>query len=243
MSKKIKIPSEMVCKICSKIMYIPENTPMVIEPCKHIICERCILSESVTTCPVCNKNIMSFMPDEELPKKYHEIYANKPKPDPDDVCNFAKYSTNLIKQPTYRCITCNTDESQPICEKCAKICHAGHHLIELPPSLVSGCACGQNLLKRSCKCLTPNHLLPLCTNALDQGAVVQHGYSCRSCDLSFICNACAEKCHKGHIIDDAGVAAHICHCGMHKGNVQCRCMHKEDASKLAKVAPTMPLSK
>ena len=190
---------------------------------------------------VCLKGkIIQFQRDDRSPMLYKDFIEIKPNFKKGDICNFIKFSTNLINQKTYQCMTCSFQSNQPICEKCAKTCHSGHVLIKCNKSLVSGCSCGQNMLKSSCKCLISDHKFPICSKSIKNSIVTQHGFSCKSCNLSFICNACAENCHRGHMLDDLGIVEQVCHCES-GGLVSCRCYHPEDIKEMAVIKPTQPI--
>ena len=243
MEKKGTIPREVYCPICTHIMYECEYAPMKLDPCGHIICENCILSWNFSQCPICYQNIITYRRDSDLPVKYKDIIENKSPLNEDEVCNFIKYSTNLVEQVRYKCITCQGDDGNSnsyICETCAKICHKGHITLRFGKGLVSGCCCGQNHLLCACKCLSPNHRVPICTLSLKKALSMQHGYSCSTCNLSFVCNACAEKCHRGHALHDIGITDQVCQCGMGHGLAPCRCYHPESVENMTIVTPTIP---
>lgn len=235
-----ELPREVFCVVCSNVMYSPEHTPMQIRPCGHVVCENCLRKLNLNYCPICSHEIMSYQADKKLFKRYKAILQNKPIPNPDDVCNYIKFSTNLIKQRMYQCMTCQSDNDQYLCENCARFCHNGHILLKYENVICSGCNCGQNHLRSACRCLCPDHNKLICTLSLKPVVQLQHCLSCKTCDLQYVCNACAEKCHRGHNLVDAGLCEQVCQCGLGKGLCECRCYSPESVANMVTILPTMP---
>ena len=235
-----EIPPELYCTKCLHVMYPPEHTPMKLDPCQHTVCEHCLLHYDLQFCPICSREIISFVRDEQTISDYKYIFDNKPKPNPNEVCNIIKYSTNLLNQNMYQCMTCQFHKDQFICPTCAQICHRGHVLVRFPKGFSSGCSCGYNQLKCACKCLSSDHRVPICTLSLKKLVTIQHAYSCKTCNLSVVCNACAEKCHRNHTLDDIGITEELCQCGLQKGLCPCRCYHPESVQNMTVISPTLP---
>ena len=130
-----------------------------------------------------------------------------------------------IQQKMYHCRTCGLVGDLGICEACAKNCHQGHVVVEVPGLKMFNCDCGGECGKHSCKCVPNNQQCT--TKRIGTNVSEQHVWWCRTCAMpvdSGVCNICAEKCHAGHDLVDKGVwFSFTCDCGKGANSSQCQC--------------------
>ena len=109
-----------------------------------------------------------------------------------------------------------------LCEACANVCHKDHEIIP-HPSNAAFCDCGYGCGLESCKCLNLLSVRSLCTRTRINKKINQRAYSCKTCNISYICNSCKENCHKFHDIFDNGLLVYLCQCSLKtclsKGNI------------------------
>ena len=129
------------------------------------------------------------------------------------------------QQKMYHCRTCGLVGDLGICEACAKNCHAGHSVVEVPGLKTFNCDCGGECGKHSCKCVPNNQQCS--TKRIGSNVSQQHVWWCRTCGMPFdegICNVCAEQCHAGHQLVDKGVwYSFTCACGTGTNASPCSC--------------------
>jgi len=65
-------------------------------------------------------------------------------------CTYTVTQQNFVVQRWYQCNTCNLDANQGCCATCAKVCHAGHDLTEMPASNFY-CDCAESATCKSYK--------------------------------------------------------------------------------------------
>ena len=130
-----------------------------------------------------------------------------------------------IQQKMYHCRTCGLVGDLGICEACAKNCHQGHSVVEVPGLKIFNCDCGGECGKHSCKCVPNNQQCT--TKRIGTNVSEQHVWWCRTCGMPVdegVCNICAEKCHAGHDLVDKGIwFSFTCACGKGTNSQQCQC--------------------
>eukprot|EP00455_Lapot_gusevi_P026672 TRINITY_DN2812_c0_g2_i1.p1 TRINITY_DN2812_c0_g2~~TRINITY_DN2812_c0_g2_i1.p1 ORF type:complete len:345 (+),score=102.93 TRINITY_DN2812_c0_g2_i1:76-1110(+) len=163
------------------------------------------------------------------------------------LCTFAYTQRNYADQKWYVCGTCQTRGATiGCCEACARLCHAGHNLVEQPATAFY-CDCGAGDYPTPCKCTQPValgasgyvsidemkrlsavQLAPtetVCTFAYTNKQFAdQVWYKCRTCnrgDSVGCCVACASVCHAGHQLERAE-GAFFCDCGAGEFGQSCQ---------------------
>ncbi|EAY12786.1 Zinc finger in N-recognin family protein [Trichomonas vaginalis G3] len=80
-----------------------------------------------------------------------KIKPPKDVPEPIPLCTYAICDAEYISQKTYICLTCNQKDNTCVCEFCARVCHAGHQLVEIN-YISSYCDCGAHSPAAHCHC-------------------------------------------------------------------------------------------
>jgi hypothetical protein len=109
-------------------------------------------------------------------------------------------------------LMCKTCPKSPFCcVACARVCHAGHILVEVDDR-AGRCACADH--GDTCKCA--GEQVSLCTALrVKNTPVMQPIWDCKTCGLlrdHGCCEVCAMTCHSGHDIVFGGVRSAICGC-------------------------------
>ena len=137
-------------------------------------------------------------------------------------CTFEKGSRGKI-QKMYQCRTCGIIRDMGICEACARRCHKGHDIIEIPTEKLFNCDCGQECGKNACQCCDGRGVCV--KKRLGTNLAECHVYCCKTCGMKDdvgICNVCAERCHQGHNLVDKGVWYEFtCSCGTTRTGAKC----------------------
>lgn len=163
------------------------------------------------------------------------VMVKKPEPGVQAAqCTFAQSGKEMICQHHWHCKTCKLDGSKGICDSCAKICHAGHSLVDSGTSNFY-CDCGHGEGPCPCRCLVPTPIpqpqageLAQCSfSHTGKNMENQHIWRCKTCRLIYnrgVCDACAKICHQGHELEDGGSHPFYCDCGSGEGPCQCKCL-------------------
>ncbi|KAK2963019.1 hypothetical protein BLNAU_2042 [Blattamonas nauphoetae] len=148
----------------------------------------------------------------------HEIPMNwlgfPDEPEPEPVISQSAYCTffddtkeRMVKQPYYNCNTCGMNSGNSICEKCIKVCHAGH---DVSFNRDGSCFC-DCCVECDCK-LMPPQCATLAIPNTNQGR-----FQCKSCQKDNICVVCMRKCHKDHKKSFSNRGQFTCACS--KGSI------------------------
>ncbi|EAX94887.1 hypothetical protein TVAG_370580 [Trichomonas vaginalis G3] len=238
--------TDLKCPVCQEKYSINTNIPMNLhthikgEPQKkhQVICSNCLDFYKIKSLSHI-EIISSYEPDQETIDKIKRQSNSEENSGTNSKCNFAVNGITPVKQVYYQCLTCTQSKGLPICESCAKTCHKGHLLVVLQNGFLTGCACGQNMLHRPCKCLIDESSLP-CTNLISKERQVQHGYACFTCGLDFVCNSCAQICHRGHYLKEIEFSENVCKCGLNRGITTCKCNRCSIKIPNDTTTPTLP---
>ena len=167
-------------------------------------------------------------------------------------CTNHNLANHLEYQHYYKCLTCaraNQNQSTPrsgfvtgtgigvdVCEKCAKICHKGHELVDQNGKTYCDCCSSKGLpsckccdfpllctveLKKKCPNMNRSFGLGSYTSSSPPDQINQHTWQCKTCGIvgdQYICNACKERCHAGHEVIDTGKRHCACSCAS-----KCQC--------------------
>ena len=118
-------------------------------------------------------------------------------------CTFRRTGTEPQAMDICNCYTCHMTDTCVLCVPCSVMCHKGHSLSRSWHSASAFCDCGDpgNPICR-CKLDPPSEIPPpvyVCSNFLTANkSYKQKRFKCRTCDLSYLCENCALKCHAGH---------------------------------------------
>ena len=127
-------------------------------------------------------------------------------PDVPRQCTFRESGAHYKSMDLCHCERCGFTGSAVICVPCAMMCHKDHNPSEKHHSSGGYCDCGDpNNDTFDCLLAPPSNPpepIPVCT-ALQKPdeEVNQTRYICKTCNMEYLCEACAKKCHAGHNIE------------------------------------------
>ena len=147
-------------------------------------------------------------------------------------CDFDKYGSQYKHGIMYICRDCfPLDEDFSICENCAKLCHAGHHVIQKGnANFFCDCGSGECRQKTPCKFWKIPDQNDKCTFVSSNEKVNGDYYVCQTCKNKKsdgpleMCPSCAKICHANHdLVKKNG--EYICRCGESKIPYSCCHFH------------------
>lgn len=244
---EVKIPNSVLCPICSLLMS-QNRRPTVFFPCGHTICADCFDEEVKTrnVCPLCqttiertavNLSVLEFVnwlieSGHQIPESIdpprsvtagartmEDVLNQKP---PNELCEFAQTGKEFLSKDVWSCRTCGLEfPHKCICSVCARNCHRGHDLVH--NGLIASFYCDCPTLyhmdsnKNNCRCCPQSD--EMCTSLFTGDPQNQREYICNSCNVSKLCENCAEKCHANHDVKYVTDTPFLCQCSSNT----CKC--------------------
>jgi TPR repeat protein len=148
-----------------------------------------------------------------------------------EICSFAFAGDKYQFQPSFACVTCQTDRFRGICRACAHKCHGGHWT-NSPGIARTSCCCGSGGMPCCFADETELSVPQYCTYGLKgKKAIGQRSYECKTCNIK-CCQRCAVTCHRQCRVEYAGFKRSTCECGP-----GCKCVVMPDPPEVPAEVP------